>query len=205
MKIKAALLALVLWACLLIPLKAQITVGGLIDFNIAGLNVSPGGTGEDYSSILGLGLGGIVSYPLNDALALQAEPMILRKGGKVSEFNETAKLKFLFIEIPVFIRYSFDLDKSFVPYAMLGPSLGFRTSAKVVFQDGSSFKPNDEFSVFDLGIGLGGGVELPYDKYIFFGEIRYVFGLIDINKEAGESTVKNRGLQLVFGVKVPIG
>ena len=205
MRTKGILLAMALMAFMIVPLTAQLTVGGFIDFNIAGINVNPGGDDEDYSSYLGLGFGGIVTYPLKNGLALQAEPMFLQKGGKVTEFDETLTLKILYFEIPIFLRYNFVVSESYLPYVILGPSFGFRTSAKVVFPDGGSSDASDEFSVIDLGLGLGGGVEVPLGNLIVFGETRYVFGLNDINMESGESTVKNRGLQLLFGVKVPIG
>ena len=49
-------------------------------------------------------------------------------------------------------------------------------------------------------IGVGGGVKLPRGNKTFFAETRYVLGLVDINKEAGEFKVKNRGLQVVAGI-----
>jgi hypothetical protein len=205
MKTKGILLAMALMGFIMLPLTAQLTVGGFIDFNIAGLSVNPGGDDEDYSSYFGIGIGGIVTYPLKNGFALQAEPMILQKGGKVTEDGETLTLKLLYFDIPVFLRYNFAVSKSYQPYVILGPNLGFRTSAKVVFPDGSSFDASDEFSSIDLGVGLGGGVEVPLSNLILFGETRYVFGLNDINEESGESTVKNRGLQILLGVKVPIG
>jgi hypothetical protein len=205
MSTKGILLAMALMVFIMFPLTAQLTVGGFIDFNIAGISVNPGGDDEDYSSFFGVGVGGIVTYPLTNELALQAEPMILQKGGKVTEFDETLTLKILYFEIPIFLRYNFAVSESYLPYVILGPNLGFRASAKVVFPDGSSSDASDEFSVIDLGLGLGGGVEVPLASLIVFGETRYVFGLNDINAESGESTVKNRGLQLLFGVKVPIG
>lgn len=194
-----------LMAFTIVPLTAQLTVGGFIDFNIAGISVNPGGDNENYSSFFGVGVGGIVTYPLSNGLALQAEPMILQKGGKVTEFDETLTLKLLYLDIPIFLRYNFVVSDSYLPYVILGPNIGFRTSAKVVFPDGSSADASDEFSAIDLGLGLGGGVEVPLASVIVFGETRYVFGLNDINLESGESTVKNRGLQILFGVKVPVG
>jgi len=194
MRIRSIFLAVGLWAFIIAPLKAQLSVGGFINFNIAGISVKPDVSSEDYSSFLGFGLGGIATYPLMNGLALQAEPMLLQKGGKVTEFDETLTLKILYIDIPVFLRYNLAVSESVVPYVIVGPNLGFRVAAKVVFPDGSSSEANDEISAIDLGLGFGG----------FFGETRYVFGLIDINEESGESTVKNRGLQILLGVKVPI-
>lgn len=204
MKIKGTFLVMVLWAFIMVPLSAQLTVGGFIDFNIAGISVNPDVSTEDYSSILGFGLGGIATYPLSNGLALQAEPMLLQKGGKVTEFDETFTLKILYIDIPVFLRYNFEINGSVMPYAILGPNLGFRASAKVIFPDGSSEQINEDFSAVDFGLGLGGGADVPLGNLVVFGETRYVFGLNDINAESGESTVKNRGLQIILGVKVPI-
>jgi hypothetical protein len=51
MKAKGILLAMALMGFIMLPLTAQLTVGGFIDFNIAGLSVNPGGDDEDYSSI----------------------------------------------------------------------------------------------------------------------------------------------------------
>jgi len=204
---KGFILACILCCFTLLPLSAQLTVGGFLDLNIAGLNVKPAGTGEDYSSLLGFGLGGVVTYPLSGGFALQGEPMILQKGGKLTEFDETVTLRLLYIEIPVFIRYNIAMaNESVRPYVILGPNLGIRTSAKAVFPDGSTDDISDQFAGTDLGLGFGGGVEVPYNKLIFFGETRYVFGLNDINAEtdADESKVRNRGLQILLGIKVPL-
>ena len=207
MKPKGIILACLLCCFTLLPIHSQLTVGGFLDLNIAGLNVKPGGTGEDYSSLLGFGIGGIVSYPLNNNFALQGEPMFLQKGGKLTEFDETFTLRLLYFDIPVFIRYNIAMaNETVLPYVILGPNLGFRTSSKVVYPDGSSEDISDQFTGIDLGLGIGAGVDVPYNNLIFFGETRYVFGLNDINAEtdADESKVRNRGLQILLGVKVPL-
>jgi len=205
MKIKGVFLTMILWTISMVPLTAQLTVGGFMNINIAGLNVNPAGSGEDYSSYLGLGFGGILTYPLMNGLAIQGEPMILQKGGKITEDDVTLALKILYFEIPVFLRYNIAIsNESILPYVILGPNLGFRASSKVVFPDGGSSKNNDEIAGIDLGLGFGGGVEIPYGNFIIFGETRYVFGLNDINQESGESKVSNRGLQILLGLKVPL-
>jgi len=194
----------------MVPLSAQLTVGGLLDLNIAGFNVkNGGGTGEDYTSRLGFGVGGVVTYPLMNGLAIQVEPMILQKGGKVTEFDETYINKLLYFEIPVFLRYNIALsNETVLPYVIVGPNLGFRVSAKVKFSsDGFIADAKDQYKGIDFGLGLGGGVEVPHGNLIFFVETRYVFGLANINQEFGQSgevKVMNRGLQVLLGVKVPI-
>jgi len=178
--------------------------------NIAGFSVkSGGGTGEDYTSRLGFGVGGIATYPLMNGLAIQVEPMILQKGGKITELDETYINKLLYFEIPVFLRYNITLNSNTVlPYVILGPSLGFRLSAKVKFtSDGFIADAKDQYTAIDFGLGPGGGVEVPHGNLIFFAETRYVFGLNNINQEYGQSgevKVMNRGLQILLGVKVPV-
>lgn len=169
MKTRAILLVLVMWCIALLPLSAQLTVGGFLDFNVAGIQVKPDVSSEDYSSYLGIGAGGMVTYTLGNGLAVQGEPMILQKGGKVTEDGETLALKILYIDIPVFIRYKIALSsESVYPYVILGPNLKFRASSKVVFPDGSSSKINEEIAGIDLGLGFGGGVDVPYNNLIFF-------------------------------------
>jgi len=207
MKSKGFFLVCILTACSLVPLSAQLTVGGFIDLNIAGLNVASHSTGEEYSSFLGFGLGGVVTYPLTGGLAIQGEPMFLQKGGKITEDGETLALKILYFEIPVFLRYNIALSSGTVlPYIIAGPNLGLRAASKVVFPDGSSSDNKDEINGVDVGLGVGAGVEVPYNNLIFFGETRYAFGLTNINSQTadGESTVKNKGLQILLGVKVPL-
>jgi hypothetical protein len=209
MKIKGTLLAMVFGIVTMVPLSAQLTVGGLLGLNVAGFNVkNGGGTGEDYTSRLGFAVGGVVTYPLMNGLAIQVEPMILQKGGKVTEFDETYINKLLYFEIPVFLRYNIALSSETVlPYVILGPDLGFRVSAKIKFSDGFIGDAKDQYKGIDFGVGLGGGVEVPHGNVIFFGEARYVFGLANINQEFGQSgevKVMNRGLLVILGVKVPI-
>jgi len=102
-------------------------------------------------------------------------------------------------------RYTLDLSEALLPYAMAGPSIGLLTNAKLKVKDGGEQDEKDNTNFFDFGVGFGGGVEHPRGNMTFFAEIRYVLGLTNINKESDESTVKNRGLQIVAGVTIPIG
>ena len=189
----------------LIPLQAQWEVGGLIDFNLASLSVPTGTSSEDYSSRLGFGIGVVADRPLTDQIILHVEPMFLQKGGTVKNSELTLKFKVNYIEIPIMIKYAFQSNSSLVPYAMAGPSLGFLTGAKFENEEGDSQDEKDNTNTFDFGLGLGGGVSIPHNNLTFFAETRYVLGLANINKESDESTVKNRGLQIIIGVTFPVG
>jgi hypothetical protein len=187
-----------------IPLQAQWELGGFIDLNLASISVPTGTSSENYSGRLGFGIGVVADRPLTDQIILHLEPMYLQKGGTIKTSVVTLKYKVNYIEIPIMVKYAFQTNSSLVPYAMAGPSLGFLTGAKYTSNEGDSQDEKDNTNTFDFGLGLGGGVSIPHDKLTFFAETRYVLGLVNINKEADESTVKNRGLQVILGVTVPL-
>lgn len=189
---------------LIVPLQGQWEIGGLIDFNLSSFSVSTGSSSEDYSSYLGFGIGAVVDRQLTEQIDLHVEPMLLQKGGKIETPEFTGIFKVHYFEIPVMFRYVFEYTASLLPYAMAGPSIGLLTSAKLDVKDGGKQDEKDNTKGFDFGVGFGGGVKHPRGNMTFFAEARYVLGLLDINKEANESSVKNRGLQVVAGVTIPI-
>ncbi|MEN8228808.1 MAG: porin family protein [Bacteroidota bacterium] len=189
---------------LAIPLQAQWEIGGVIDINLASISVKPGSSTEDYSGRLGFGIGAVVDRQLTDQIDLHAEPMFLQKGGKIDASIGTIVFKVHYLEIPLMFRYAFEYNNSLLPYAMAGPSIGLLSSAKSELKDGGEQDEKEATRGFDFGVGVGGGVKLPMGNKTFFAETRYLLGLININTEGGESTVKNRGLQIVGGVTIPI-
>jgi opacity protein-like surface antigen len=147
----------------------------------------------------------VVDRLLTDQIILHLEPMYLQKGGTIKTSSYTLKYKVNYIELPILIKYAFLINSTLVPYAMAGPSIGLLASAKFEDDEGYTQDEKDNTSGFDFGLGLGGGVSYPFGNMTFFGETRYVFGLTNINSESDESTVRNRGLLVLFGVTVPIG
>ena len=188
-----------------IPLQAQWEFGGLVDFNLASLSVNPASSSENLSGRFGFGIGAVVDRPLTEVIILHVEPMFLQKGGTIETSTFTLVYKVSYIELPIMIKYAFQINSSLMPYAMAGPSIGLLTSAKYDDNDGTVQDEKDNTNGFDFGLGLGGGVSYPHGNMTFFAETRYVFGLANINKESDESTVKNRGLQVILGVTFPFG
>ncbi len=186
------------------PMHGQWNIGGLIDINLSSISVPTGSSSADYSSRLGFGIGAVVDRQLTDRIDLHAEPMFLQKGARIETSNFVGVFKINYFEIPLMFRYNFEYNESLLPYAMAGPSIGFLTNAKLDVKDGGEQDENENTKGFDFGAGIGGGVKHPRGNMTFFAEIRYVLGLMDINKEADESKVKNRGLQVVAGVTVPL-
>lgn len=187
------------------PLEAQWEVGGLVGINLASISVDPEPSSEDYSSRIGFGIGAVLDRELSDRIDLHAEPMFLQKGSVIKEGGDEATQKLSYLEVPIMFRYRFPGDGSAQPYVMAGPNIGFLLSAKYDFKDGEEFDAKDETAGVDFGVGIGGGAMLPRGDKTFFAEARYVLGLKNINTESDESSVKNRGLQVLVGATIPVG
>jgi hypothetical protein len=187
------------------PLQAQWKIGAALDFNIAGIRVSPVPGSESYSNYLGLGLGAVVDREITSRIHVHTEPMFLQKGARLEDPFGSLLFKILYMEIPLMARYEFVIDAPVRPYALIGPSVGFLLNAKYVFEGGGEQNETEYTRALDFGAGFGGGVKLPLDEMDLFAETRYMFGFVNVNKEAGESVVNNRGLQIILGAAFPIG
>lgn len=187
-----------------LPLQAQWNIGGLLNIGSSTVNVDPDPSSEEYSGRFGFGMGVILDRQINDQLDLHTEPMFLQKGTTIDVAGEEVAFKFSYLELPIMIRYNFQSSGNVTPYAMAGPSLGYLTGAKFE-TGGSEFEAKDEFKSFDFGIGFGGGAKIPKDNLELFAEARYVLGLANVHdNESKGTTIKNRGVHVVFGFTVPL-
>lgn len=186
------------------PAAAQLSVGGLLGLNISGLRVVPDISSEEYSSYAGFGIGGVVDYALGDVVDIHGTPMLLQRGGKITEGTRSATLKILYLEVPVFLRYTIELDGDIWPYIIAGPHIGMRLQANAVYPGGVKDPVDDQFAFFDLGAAFGGGVHIHLDEQTLFAEARYGMGFLNLNREAEESTVTNRGVLITAGITFPL-
>ena len=72
MKLTAVITAAMLF-CFALPLQAQWQFGGVLDINLATVNVDPKPSSEDYSTRLVLGIGVVADRPLTDIIDLHAK------------------------------------------------------------------------------------------------------------------------------------
>jgi opacity protein-like surface antigen len=184
--------------------EAQWSVGGVVGMNAASIKVTPEVSSEAYSGRAAFAIGAVVDRQLMDNLDLHMEPMYLQKGAKVGDVGFSATFKLNYFELPVMVRYSLPLDLPVMPYVMAGPSVGLLSKAKYDWEDGED-DATDETRKIDFSAGFGAGVQIPEGERMLFAELRYLLGFVNVNNEVDESTVKNRGLQILVGITIPIG
>ena len=150
--------------------------------------------------------------------------------GVVDIFSETNE-KLNYLTIPVHLKMHFR-GKTLGSYVLAGPEFNFALSGTFstnwVDQNGKIVKDvenvlnangipstgdiefgsgaNDDYSSFDFGIALGGGLyyELEVGKLTF--DARYFFGMSNlVNTEDDDIKLKNRNLMVQIGYAFPIG
>jgi len=141
-----------------------------------------------------------VVWPADRRFALQAEALFTQKGAKFEGPNFSARTTINYVEAPVLLRISSAKSNGMSLHGFAGPSFGFwvsgETKSTVQGQQGIDEIDND-FKRFDLGLVLGAGVE--FGRLVVDG--RYTWGLLDIDKQIDEATIRNRSFAFMTGVR----
>jgi hypothetical protein len=146
-------------------------------------------------------IGGLfVVWPADRTFALQTEALFNQKGAKFEGPNFSARTTINYIDAPVLLRVSSPKSSGVSFHTFAGPSFGFwvsgETKSTVQGQVGVDEIDND-FKRFDLGLVVGGGVE--FGRLIVDG--RYTWGMLDVDKQIDESTIRHRGFAFMTGVR----
>jgi len=149
----------------------------------------------------GFGAGAVLDIRLSKNLYARIEPMYLQKGGKIEEGQDAVnqpegQIRTSSIEIPLLIQYVF--GNKIQPFLIGGLTTGFNLKSEIEFDlTGLQFTGDmkDVTATFDLGITIGGGVQMPVGFGKIFLEGRYAYGLIN-QTSTGSTTVSSNGFQI---------
>ena len=160
----------------------------------------------DYDTRLAAAFGGFLVVPFNDQFSAQFEALYMPKGGNVQAGDQELKLRLDYFEVPVFARWTFNRTPTSAWYVFGGPTFGIRTKARVEesvtttgFIYGSAVDVGEDFSRFEMGVSVGGGVDLGQWVVI---DGRYGWGLTDVNKHPDiTSSLKTHGFTFMAGIR----
>ena len=167
-----------------------------------GMNISTitGDYTSDFKSKAGLTLGGVLGLRISDAT-----PLFLESGLYFTQYGANGEgksyLNINYLEIPVLIKYGFQVtdEISVLPY--LGPTVALGITAKGKYPDGtggynteSGFGDN-KLNRANVGIKLGCGAE--WNK--LYLEAGYHFGITNI-LDSDDDAWHNGNLFINFGV-----
>jgi outer membrane protein W len=192
--------------CLLIGGISQLNSQTLSIGPVAGVNVSQFGGEPEAKNLLGLSLGLLANYSVNEHVGISAKLLYSQLGSKTT-LNDEAYTRFHYLQLPISLVYYFNnAGDNFRPKIYAGPYFGrlLRANNEVNNRmiDGAN---NDVFYKRDIGGQIGVGfnymikprtwlnVDLGYAKS--FSDI----SVSDLNK------IYNSAVSLNVGVSFPIG
>lgn len=152
------------------------------------------------SSQTGLEIGVVMGYPLSNytPLYLESGLFYIEKGGKGKYNNKKMTYDLNYLEIPIVVKYVYDVDGSFSIQPFAGGYLACGVGGKMKnFGDREAFSSfsDDAFQRFDAGLKIGCGVG--YD--MFYADLSYEFGLTNISHDYFDES-HNGCFSINFGV-----
>lgn len=211
-----ALLVAFLFTCFHLASTAQFTTGGRVGVNFSNLR---GSSVQNSKMLVGYNIGSYFNFGMKDAissdlgkmLSIQTELSVQTKGA-FSDFiirnseglfdTANVKLNFTYVEVPLLAKFSFGDRKRgepvyFAEGGLFGAALfGLTVDGEKRYDhdgdpetDRRSYR--DDYSGFDYGIAVGGGVCIPFggrrSPWEFYGNVRYTLGLANIAEPKKET------------------
>lgn len=186
------------------PLHAQISVGVH-----GGISYSEVAGGVKTDSKTGLLAGAFAGIGIVGNWGVRPEVAYIQKGFKVEgtdvltgqPLTITTDIDYLEFLLPVGLDLAVE-GEGVQPHLFAGPSFGFALSCEVKPDtDEPPQDCKDNFKSSDFGIVFGIGVELGSGPGAFLANLRYDYGIADINDTGDTISNKNRSIQLAVGYR----
>lgn len=185
--------------------QAQVSVGvrgGLSYSELVGAEINT-------DSKTGFMAGAYVGIQISGAWVVQPEVSYIQKGAKVQgsdiitgePLSVTTDIDYVELLLPVGIILAVE-SESVQPRLYAGPALGLALSCEV--KPDTEEPPSDckdSIKSSDFGLVFGIGIELGSGPGAFLADLRYDYGIADINDTEDNITNKNRSIQLLIGYR----
>lgn len=211
---KIALLCFLLVSTSNLMAQLSISPGIRAGVNLANVSVDPD-LEFDTKSNMGMIIAVPVEIGIGESFAIQPEVMFVQKGFKVEEnilgLNFKTQMIINQIDIPILAKYKFVNTESFQAYAAAGPVFGYALSGKQKIEAlGQSEEEDidfDEFGYnrFETLVSVGAGAGIPIGPGVIVLDLRYLFGLSDLNDSEEDFEMRNNGFQGGIGFMFNFG
>lgn len=175
------------------------SVGVRVGLNLADLSFSSEAEVNDSKNLTGLVAGLFVTVPVTGIVGFQPEVLFSMQGTRFTEEGETAKIKLDYVQVPLLGR--FKLTSGSPLSVLVGPSLGFRSRAKIEVPGApTDFADEFEDDVERFDVGLVTGLTFDAGRLVVDG--RYTWGLTNVAKDDTDpGTAKNRVFSVSAGIR----
>lgn len=181
--------------------RAQVDFGIRGGVNFATLYDAETDDEAEYVTSTGVLAGIYFQLPINNSsFIIQPEILYSQKGYKLLSDDGTFVADINYIEIPVLIKFKYELDNGLAPYIEAGPYVGFLISTEVEKNDQVIAEEIKKINEIDFGLAIGAGLSY---HCLSLG-IRYSFGLVPVpDIEEENIDLKNHVFSIVAGVTIP--
>lgn len=176
--------------------------------NGANVSVDPD---EDTSIRLGLIGGGVVSFGVHDAFAVQLEVLYSQKGADIDIDGVSGTFAVDYFEVPLLAKVMVPTGGNVRPVFFVGPAVAFEVSCSIsgedmgvsvdVDCDAAGFDGGLERKKTDFGIVGGAGFEVDAGPAVVTFEGRYNFGLTNLDDSGDPGvSIKSRTFSILAGL-----
>lgn len=184
-----------------IGVKAGINVASFTGDDAEQITDVLGPLGIETSARLGIAAGLAGRYWLSPQIAVQAEALYSQQGWKLEaeEGDGEGAFELDYIEIPLLLRYGFDLSPTLNGGIYAGPGAGFAINSEITAED------SDETLNASIDFGLNAGIQIGSGPFYVDG--RFTYGLTNPYSEQDEpgfegiedADIANQKFQITLG------
>jgi len=176
-------------------------IGGSAGFNLSKLDFKDDLKAYDFNFRNGFKCGIMAEYELSNSFLTRIEINYAMKGTEygLEEKYAFPKHKFIeklnYMEIPVLFQYYMPSGFIIKPQIFIGPEIAFLLNSKIEYIENDKsigeYDDTDKWKSAEYGlvVGIGADYELSVGKILF--DIRYNYGLSNINKSQGSRVTSN--------------
>lgn len=220
-KITYVLAAITIFTTTLATAQVNIGVKGGLSFSDAKADVFIDAVNDAPSTYTSFVVGGLVEIPIHQNFSFQPEVLYSKKGFTLNEgtsfdvfglnvpIGAKATTSISYIETPLLAKVKLGQGKTKI-YGIVGPSIGYATSAKIQPQvtllidfnlpEINLDLSNNIYNRTDISGIIGGGAEYKTTTGKIFTDIRYQKSFSNIfNNPIADLSVKNSGFQWTVG------
>ncbi|KPL07906.1 hypothetical protein AMJ86_02455 [bacterium SM23_57] len=203
------------------PAITETKFGVKVGASSSTLQRTSSGIDEDQKSLWYFSGGIFLRFDLNPTVKFQPELLYVRKGARWEDSEESdnysasykSEQKWEYLEIPMLMVITPKTNMSISPNFYLGPAPAFLLKARYDYSYNSSYSENgytynNSFSYsgtiggvrnVDIGIILGGGLDIPAGDGLITTDIRYNLGLGNLYNTS--SKIHHRCLSFLVGYR----
>jgi hypothetical protein len=185
------------------PAAAQsFTLGLKGGIAVANLQIIATDSTLDPRDRAGLTAGVFSGLDLGRGFGVQFEGLLTQKGTTIRDprFDGDLDVKLTYIDVPVLARYRFRFSPRLAVHALAGPVFSLKVADNQrIGGDEVTEDEDQEFTAGDLGLSVGGAVEV--GRFVF--DVRYVWGVPNINDDIDreELIVRTKTLGVTVGYR----